>query len=60
MACVTRRPQAELDILEIWAFIAGDSVVAADRWIDELDEKMTLWATQPMMGHSTDDGPRQG
>ncbi|KJS76375.1 MAG: type II toxin-antitoxin system RelE/ParE family toxin [Serpentinimonas sp.] len=55
MARVTRRPQAELDILEIWAFIADDSVVAADRWIDELDEKMALWATQPMMGRPRDE-----
>lgn len=55
MARVTRRPLAESDILEIWQFIADDSVAAADRWIDELDEKMALWATQPMMGRARDD-----
>ena len=55
MARVTRRPQAELDILEIWEFIAGDSVAAADTWVDELDEKMALWATQPMMGRARDE-----
>jgi len=55
MARVTRRPLAELDILEIWEFIAGDSVAAADSWVDELDEKMALWATQPMMGRARDD-----
>ena len=29
MACVTRRPQAETDILEIWDYIAADSVEQA-------------------------------
>ena len=50
MACVTRRPQAETDILEIWDYIAADSVEQADRWIDKLDQSLGLWATQPKMG----------
>ena len=29
--------------------------VAADRWVDELDEKMRLWATQPLIGRSRDE-----
>jgi len=45
MAHVTRRPQAEADILEIWDYIAEDSLVEADRWVDRLDEKLALWAT---------------
>ena len=55
MARVTLRPQAEVDILEIWEFIAGDNVAAADKWVDDLDEKMALWATQPMMGRARDE-----
>ena len=55
MARVTRRPQAEIDILEIWEFIAEDSVVQADRWLDRLDEKLLLWATQPSMGRNRDE-----
>ena len=50
MARVTRRPQAEIDILEIWEYIAEDSVFQADLWVDELNEKFALWVTQPMMG----------
>jgi toxin ParE1/3/4 len=50
MARVTRRPLAETDILEIWDYIAEGSIVEADRWVDRLDEKLALWATQPMMG----------
>ena len=55
MSRVTRRPQAEADILEIWGYIAEDSVVEADRWMDRLDEKFSLWASQPMMGRGRDE-----
>jgi toxin ParE1/3/4 len=55
MARVTRRPEAEADILEIWMYIADDSVVEADRWIDRLDESLALWATQPKMGRARDE-----
>ena len=55
MALVTRRPQAEADILEIWDYIAEDNIVQADRWVDRLDEKFELWATQPMMGRTRDE-----
>ncbi len=55
MSRVTRRPAAEADILEIWAFIAEDSMVEADRWVDRLDEKFALWATQPTMGRGRDE-----
>ena len=55
MARVTRRPQAQADILEIWDYIAEDSLIDADRWVDKLDEKLVLWATQPLMGHNRDE-----
>ena len=55
MSLVTRRPQAEADIMEIWEYIAEDSVVEADRWVDKLDERFALWATQPMMGRAQDE-----
>ena len=50
MPRVTRRPLAEADILEIWDYIADDSVAAADRWLDELDAKFNS-------GDAADDGP---
>lgn len=55
MPRVTRRPQAVEDVLEIWDHIAEDSLTAADRWVDVLDEKLQLWATQPLMGRARDD-----
>jgi toxin ParE1/3/4 len=55
MAGVQRRPEAEADVLEIWDYIAEDSLAEADRWVDRLDEKLQLWATQPTIGKARDE-----
>ena len=55
MPQVTRRPLAETDILEIWDYIADDSLAAADRWVDHLDEQFRVLATQPSMGRARDE-----
>jgi toxin ParE1/3/4 len=52
MAQVARRPLAAADILEIWDYIAEDSLDEADLWVDKLDEKLGLLATQPLMGRA--------
>ncbi len=52
MARLTRRPLAAADILDIWDHIAEDSLDQADRWVDKLDEKFKLIATQPSMGRA--------
>lgn len=52
---VCRRPLAADDIAEIWDHIADDSLRAADRWIDKLDEQFALLATQPLMGRGRDE-----
>jgi len=55
MARVTRRPLAAADILDIWDDIAEDSLDQADRWIDKLDEKFGILATQPLMGRAREE-----
>lgn len=55
MAGVTRRPLAAADILDIWDHIADDSLAQADRWVDKLDEKFKLIATQPLIGRARDE-----
>lgn len=55
MSRVKRRPQAAVDILEVWDFIAEDSMVEADRWVDRLDERLQLWSTQPLIGRKRDE-----
>ena len=52
MARVLRRPRAAEDIAEIWHCIAGDSLDAADRWINQLDEEFRLPAWQAQMGRA--------
>ena len=55
MPQVMRRPLAEADILEIWDYLAEDSIAAADDWIDRLDEQFRLLAMQPKMGRTRDE-----
>lgn len=55
MSRVTRRPLAALDILDVWDHIAEDNVTAADQWVDKLDEKFNLIATQPLMGRAREE-----
>ena len=52
---VRRRPLATDDIAGVWDHIADDSLRAADRWVDQLDEKLQLLATQPLMGRARDE-----
>jgi toxin ParE1/3/4 len=52
---VQRRPLAADDIAAIWDHIAHDSLRAADRWVDQLDEQFRLLATQPLMGRARDE-----
>jgi toxin ParE1/3/4 len=54
MPRVTGRPLAAAD-LDIWDYIAEDSHAAADRWVDQLDAKFKLVATQPLMGRTRDE-----
>ena len=55
MGRVTRRPLAAADILDVWDHIAEDSLEQADRWIDNLDEKLKLIARQPLMGRAREE-----
>jgi toxin ParE1/3/4 len=52
---VVYRPLAGSDIFDIWDFIAEDSVLQADSWVDNLDVKLHLLATQPFIGRSRDE-----
>jgi len=47
MARVSRRPLAAADILDIWDYIAEDSLDEADRWVDRLDEQLDSWPRSP-------------
>jgi plasmid stabilization system protein ParE len=46
---------AELDLDEIWEYIANDSIEAADRWIAKLFDAFEKLARTPGMGHKRED-----
>jgi toxin ParE1/3/4 len=50
MPVVRLRPRAQDDITEIWGYIADDSELQADAFVDRLDAKFQLLARQPALG----------
>jgi plasmid stabilization system protein ParE len=44
-------PSALTDLDEIWEFIAGDSLAAADRVLDKIIEVIGSFVAFPRMGH---------
>jgi toxin ParE1/3/4 len=52
MKKVLLAPLAEGDLAEIWFYIAEDSPDRADQFVESLDEKFHILATQPEMGRA--------
>jgi len=50
MAEILRSAQARTDLLEIWLYIAEDSVEAADRFLATIELKLRTLADSPEMG----------
>ena len=48
-------PRAEQDIVDIWEYIAGDNLDAADRVLDALDKALHRLAKNPGIGHFRED-----
>jgi antitoxin ParD1/3/4 len=46
---------ADLDLDEIWEYIAADNIDAADRWIDKLFGAFEALARTPGLGHKRED-----
>jgi len=44
-------PEARLDLLEIWEFIARDNLDAADRVEQEIKQGVSKLASRPELGH---------
>jgi toxin ParE1/3/4 len=55
MAIVVKRPLAELDLLEVWDYIADDSMDRADEFLDRIEEKLQALARNPGMGRRRED-----
>ncbi len=52
MSKILRTSRAELDLAEIWSYIASDNPDVADRLIRRIDERLRLLLTDPAMGES--------
>jgi toxin ParE1/3/4 len=50
MAIVVKRPRAELDLLDIWDYIADDSLDRADEFLDRIEGKLQVLALNPGIG----------
>jgi toxin ParE1/3/4 len=55
MPKVIQSAPAEVDLLEIWLYIAADSPAAADRLLSSIDDTCRLLARFPKMGRRRDD-----
>jgi toxin ParE1/3/4 len=55
MPVIIKRPRAADDLIEIWDYIADDSVTRADLFIDDVDAKFQLLAEQPLLGRSREE-----
>jgi toxin ParE1/3/4 len=54
MSRIVRTFPARDDLLQIWHYIAQDSVAAADRLIDLVEEHLQLISQNPFMGQSVE------
>ena len=50
-----RTAQAEEDLIDLWLYIAQDNPSAADRLLDEIEEKFSLLADHPQLGPARPD-----
>jgi plasmid stabilization system protein ParE len=48
---------ADLDLDDIWEYIATDNIDAADRWIGTLFDAFEALARAPLTGHKREDLP---
>lgn len=47
---IQRTAQAEEDLIEIWIYIAQDNPGAADRVLDDIEQRFHALADNPLMG----------
>ncbi len=52
MPRIAVRPRASVDLAEIWAFIAEDSIKHADKFAALIDDQFLGLARRPQMGRS--------
>ncbi len=54
MPRIVQSAEARRDLADIAIYIAGDDVMAAERWLDSMDRLLRLIANNPGMGESVE------
>lgn len=61
MARIVRRPQASVDLIGIWRYIADDGgETRADKYLRRLNDVITYIAQQPLMGSARPEIQEEG
>ena len=55
MAIVVKRSRAELDLLDIWDYIADERLDRADEFLDRVEGKLQTLARNPGLGRRRED-----
>jgi len=55
MARTHRSSRAEIDLIEVWGYIAKDDPLAADRQLDRIDAACDMLAENPQAGPRRED-----
>ena len=55
MPRLLRSPHARADLIEIWRYVAADSSGAADRLLDEIEQKLEMLSASPRLGPARPD-----
>jgi toxin ParE1/3/4 len=55
MPDLRRTAQAEEDLIELWLYIAQDNPSAADRLLEEIEDKCSLLVANPQLGRARPD-----
>jgi toxin ParE1/3/4 len=55
VARLTRTAQAEIDLIEIWTYVARDNPDAADRLLDRIEDACVRLAETPHLGPARPD-----
>lgn len=55
MGILKRTARAEADLIDIWLYIAPDNPAAADKVLDEIEEKSVLLSDRPRLGQERPD-----
>ena len=54
MPRILRTPEAKIDAADIWCYIAEDDEAAADRLIDQIEDRLAMLAQHRTAGESVE------